>query len=241
MNHTAPINDRLTDSISASAALTDQTAGPDESRFPGRLLLRISWLAVLLGFAIEGLILLLTGMDRYSGVKPLVASLAQKISWSVLVCLGLAFGKGATKLLAVPLTGLAGLLAAPTAFTVARSLHKAAAEALKLAPAAATPSPLTLALVKGIEYGLLGLAVGWIGSRSLSRGRSAAAHLATGLAVGAVFGGTMLLVASSGAPQPRDTVALLSLGVNEIIHPVGCAMALFAAEALSQKNVAMTK
>src|SRR5438552_10650886 len=117
MNHATPINDGLTDSMPVSAAPNDQIVRPDEGGFPGRMLLHVSWLAVLLGFAIEGLILLVSGAGHITNAKPVIADLVQKVSWSVIVCMGLAFGKGAAKLLSVPLTGLAGLLAAPTAFT----------------------------------------------------------------------------------------------------------------------------
>ena len=55
-------------------------------------MLHVLWLAALLGIAIQGLILMVTGMDALLRVKPLMVDLTQKISWSVVVCLGLALG-----------------------------------------------------------------------------------------------------------------------------------------------------
>lgn len=178
------------------------------------------------------LLLLAAGFGKVPGLKPIVADLVQKVSWSVFVCVGLAVGIAAAKLRA-PLMGFLGLLAAPLAFNTARFFHKSASAALAITgPASGDLSPFLIALLKGVEYGCLGVAVGWVGRRPWGGG---AAHVAVGLGVGVVFGGTILALMSQATQKPLSTVDLLSRGVNEVLFPVGCSLVLFAAETLGKR------
>ena len=48
--------------------------------------MRVAWLAILLGLAMEGLLLLLgTDLGDLLGLKPIVAGLVKNVSWSVFV------------------------------------------------------------------------------------------------------------------------------------------------------------
>jgi hypothetical protein len=79
----------------------------------GPTLLRVAWLAILLGLAMEGLLLLLTGgFGEVLGLRSAVADLVKNVSWSVFVCAGLAVGTTLSKI-RVPAMGLLGFLAAP--------------------------------------------------------------------------------------------------------------------------------
>src|SRR5215203_470055 len=130
-------------------------------------LLRVAWLAVLLGFAMEAVLLLVTaGFGIFPGLKPLAAALVTQVSWSTFVCVGLALGTAVSKARA-PLMGLLGFLAAPLALGVSRSLHQGVVKALEIAGSASlfTPSLLLLALMKAVEYGCLGVILGWIAGR----------------------------------------------------------------------------
>ncbi len=121
-------------------------------------LLRIAWLSILLGLAIEVILLVIaTGAGKLPGVQSIAADLAQKISWSVIVCAGLAFGKAASK--GQPSwMALAGLVSAPIAFNVARTLHKSVSFALKVtSPGAGVAFPFLIAGLKGLEYAALGM------------------------------------------------------------------------------------
>ena len=130
-------------------------------------LLRVAWLAVLLGFAMEAVLLLVTaGFGIFPGLKPLAAALVQQVSWSTFVCVGLAIGTAVSKA-RVPLMGIIGLLAAPLAFSISRSLHQGTVKALEIAGAGSDTTPvLVLALLKALEYGCLGATIGWVGRRS---------------------------------------------------------------------------
>lgn len=203
------------------------------SRNIASTLLHAAWLSILLGFFMEALLLLLaTGFGNVPGLKPIVGDLVQKVSWSVFVCVGLAVGTAASKA-RVPVMGLTGLVAAPLAFNIARFLHKSAAHALAISgPAASAPSPILLGLLKGVEYGCLGSAVGWLGRRPWGGVR---AHVVAGVGIGVIFGGTIVGLMARTAPAPLPTAGLVARGVNEVLFPVGCSIVLYAAEALGKR------
>lgn len=73
--------------------------------------MRVAWLAILLGVAME-LLLFATGFGAFPGLGPVAADLVRQLSWSTFVCVGLALGTAASGTRA-SLMGLMGLLAAP--------------------------------------------------------------------------------------------------------------------------------
>ena len=191
--------------------------------------MRVAWLAILLGMAMEGILLLLSaGLGDLLGLGSIVAELARNVSWSLLVCLGLSVGK-AVQSARVQVMGLLGFLVAPAAFEISRVIHKGAIQALAISGSAGEDlSPFLLALIKGLEYGCLGLAIGWVSQRPWG---GAMAHMAVGFVVGAVFGGTVIALLAASGPEVSTTI-LLSRGVTEVLFPVGCSLVLFSAEAL---------
>src|SRR5215208_4669050 len=109
-----------------------QEASAAASSNLGATLLRVAWLAILLGMAMEGTLLLLSaGFGSLLGKGSIVADLARNVSWSLLVCVGLSVGT-AVQSARVPVTGLLGLLAAPAAFEISRVVHKGALQALAI-------------------------------------------------------------------------------------------------------------
>jgi hypothetical protein len=195
----------------------------------GATLLRVAWLAILLGMAMEGALLLLSAeFGDLLGLRPIVADLARNVSWSLLVCVGLSVGT-AVRNARVPVMGFLGFLAAPAAFEVSRALHKGAIQALAISASAGDDlSPFLLALIKGLEYGCLGLALGWVSQRPWG---GAVAHMAVGFVVGSIFGGTVIALLAASGPEVSAT-NLVPRGVTEVLFPVGCSLVLFSAEAL---------
>jgi hypothetical protein len=195
----------------------------------GVKLLRVAWLAIGLGMAMEGTLLLLSaGFGDFLGLRSIVADLARNVSWALLVCVGLSVGTAVQKA-RVPVTGLLGLLAAPAAFEVSRVVHKGALQALAISASAGDDlSPFLVALMKGLEYGCLGLALGWVSQRPWG---GAAAHMAVGFVVGSIFGGTIVALLATSSPEV-SAASLVPRGVTEILFPVGCSLVLFSAEAL---------
>lgn len=194
-------------------------------------LLRVAWLAILLGLLLQlALLLAAAEIGGFARLRPLAADTVRSVAWSVLVCTGIALGRGASKG-RVPLMGLAGLLAAPLALNAANMLQKGIAEALEVAGAARGATSLWVMVIKAAEYGCLGAALGWVGRRAWG---GALAHAAAGLITGIVFGSAMLVLAAQSAPTPLPPAKLVAQGVNELVFPVGCALIIFAAGVLGK-------
>jgi hypothetical protein len=190
--------------------------------------LRAAWLSIALGVSVE---LLLLAAATFGGsilrANPVVADLAQKVTWSVLVCVGIAFGTAAAKARG-PVMGLLGLVSAPLAFNAARAVHKGVSHALSVtAVLTPGPAPVLLALLKSLEYGFLGAAVGWVGRRPRS---SVAAYVGAGAAIGLTLGTLTLLVMSHDDDAATPASTLLARGINEVLFPIGCSLVLYAAD-----------
>jgi len=212
-----------------------KTAAPNFSEAGSNLgtLLHVAWLAIVLGMIIEIiLVVLAAGFGGIPGIKSIVADLIQKVSWSVIVCVGLALGKVASKAQST-FMGLAGLFAAPLAFNVARTLHKSASYALKLAePGAGLVAPFLLASLKGLEYAALGVLLGWVAKKSSAGVMS---HAGVGLIVGLVFGSAIVSIPYGFATELMPVAKVLPQFINELIFPVGCSLALFAADVIGKR------
>ncbi|HKI00793.1 MAG TPA: hypothetical protein VKK31_02320 [Thermoanaerobaculia bacterium] len=205
-----------------------------------RTILRVAWLSIGLGLVLEILLLLLAAYSGTGGTspKPFVSDLVQKVSWSFIVCVGLAFGSTAGKARPGMLgrsgtMGLLGLISAPLAFNVARTLHKGVNQALGVAGSVGGLSPFVLAALKAVEYGVLGAALGAVSKRP--GGGSLGAHLGTGAAIGMTFGAAILTLLARAAISPMSPVDLAAKGINEVLFPVGCALVLYGAEAVGRR------
>ena len=196
---------------------------------PWATLLRVAWLAILLGLLLQiALLLVVAGFGTATSPQALLVETCRTVSWSLLVCVGVALGRVAAKG-RLPLEGITGLLAAPLALTAANAVQKGVAEAVNAAGVPAGPAPLWVLAIKAAEYGALGLALNWVGRRAWG---SALGHLGVGLLTGVVFGGVFLTVVVQSAPTPLSTPSLLARGLNELLFPVGCALVVFIAEVL---------
>jgi hypothetical protein len=207
-------------------------AQPAPAASPWPQILHVAWLSIALGLLLELVLVLYALASKQAGGPQLfLPDLVQKISWAFIVCVGVAFGTTASK---APETkgGLLGLLSAPLAFLVARSLHKALGTALGVAGALAGVSPFLIGGLKGVQYGLFGGVLGWLGQQTWGR---LPAHLAAGAAFGVTFGLTIVLMLEVGAPAPTPPVDLVSRGLNELIFPVGCAAVVYAGSVLGKK------
>jgi hypothetical protein len=202
-------------------------------RSAGQRLFRAAWFAILLGIALEIVALIFArSFGTLKGPRPVVADLVQKTSWSLFVCVGVAFGTAVARGRAA-IGGLIGLIAGPAAFQGARIVHKSVVEALALSAAAAPgPSPLLLGALKGIEYGALGAFLSWLGRQ---KGKSASDYAFGGLACGIVFTGAVAVLVIALSPGIPPAAALIPRLANELLHPLGCAMVIYAAELLPSR------
>ena len=215
-------------------AEANSTTSFSEAGF-GSTLFRVVWLAILLGFAMETLLLLFTaGFEILPGFNSMLANLIGKVSWSTLVCAGLAVGTVVSRL-RTEVMGLLGFFAAPLAFNVSRALQQGVAKTVEEVAAGVSGGSQTLfllALLKAIEYGCLGVAIGWLGGRPWG---GPLAHAAVGLIVGIFFGAAIVTFTYWTAPEPLAAVDLFSRGINEVLFPVGCSLVLYGATALGKR------
>lgn len=203
---------------------------PEASGF-GAKLLRVAGLGTLLGVAMEASFLFLSlAVGAASALAPAVADFARGVSWSVFVCVGLAAAMGFAKG-RLPFAGVGGFVAAPVAFEGSRIVHTGVVAALAASSLGAGDGyPVAISVVKGLEYGFLALAIGWVASRPWG---GALAHAAAGLVAGVLFGGALSYIAAGSGTSGFD---LFSVGLNELLFPIGCAMVLFLSDALEGRG-----
>jgi len=211
------------------------TAVSTESAAPvhplARTLFKVAWMAVVVGLVLELILLSLAAALDKTESGQFFAGLVQKLSWSTLVCVGLGICTAAAKAVRPIMMGMMGFLSAPIAFAIARSLHKSVAEALSVAVAAGGGQPWMLALVKAIQYGCFGLAVGWLAKRP---GVRYGHYAGVGFATGGVFGGLAVWLSMPvGGAAAADVVAR---AINELLFPVGCATVLYATQFVGRRQ-----
>ncbi|OWJ59464.1 hypothetical protein BWR60_32300 [Inquilinus limosus] len=216
----------------AEAPMASETASPGRDDVPAagrtmRRIVSIAWLAILLGFAMQGLVLSarMSAGGQVPGAR-FVADLVQGITWSVLVCFGVSMGTVLIKLRAA----LAGILAAvctPVAIGAANAGQKVMAASLGAAGQPAALPLVVIAALKAVEYGLLGWALGRMVEREV---RGPAPFLLAGAATGLMFGGAITVLTwqaiAAGGAVP-ELARIVGVGVNEMLFPVGCALVIF--------------
>jgi hypothetical protein len=188
-------------------------------------LTRIAWWSILLGLLMEALLLVLR-LNKLPELQPVAESLG-KVTWSLVVCLGLGIGKLLSENKAFWM-GLAGLISAPVAFTAAQAVQRTVTElATSVESAAVTPALIAVGALRGVEYLVLGAILAVLAQR----GSRPALYLVTGLVVGLVFGGILLLLTPAAL---GSLAAILGWAVNELLFPMGCAVVLYGAEVISK-------
>jgi hypothetical protein len=188
-----------------------------------RILLTAGGPAILLGSIVRGLLYLISVFfDPAQAAVGLASELASRVSWALIVCLALGFALAAARWRATAMT-LAGLIAAPVGFQVARGVRRGMVGFLHLLDLGGQPSPIALGIIKGVEYACLGLALAVLTRRSL-RGVTFAL---VGLIVGGIFG--LITLAVTVAAAPLTVASLLTWAVNEIVFPIGCALVVWFA------------
>ncbi|MDX2200655.1 MAG: hypothetical protein SF069_16990 [Phycisphaerae bacterium] len=227
----------------SATATQNQPAAPEINTQPTpqsdpiALILKVAWMAIVLGFVMQ----ILASAAAWIGgkepqLKEFLAEGAAKISWSTIVCVGLALGTAASKM-RTESTGLAGFLAAPAGFIAARTTQKSTSQAFGMtAPAAiATGIFVTILLLKAAEYASLGALLARLGEKPKA---TLGSFLGVGLMIGLLFGTVILLVFYYGGVQagkPMPTPRLLAQAVNEIVFPIGCSFVIYASGAFAKR------
>lgn len=198
---------------------------------------RAAWLSVGLGLLVEVLVVIaLFTFDELGEAASVIADGFQRITWPILVCVALAFAQTMNKVVggsAARAMGVVGLLAAPLAITLTRIAQKGIGSTLGAADSGlAIDAILVLSLLRAAQYGALGATLGRLQDRGKT---SVRLYVLAGLAAGVVFGGATLLVSALMNDGPESTGKLVAGAVNELVVPVGCALILFATNALAER------
>jgi hypothetical protein len=216
----------------SDAIIPAQGAGHPEDSHTAELALKrvatVALLALTLGFVMQGVILAakLAGGVPFPGLRLLV-DLAQGVTWSFLVCAGVAIGAALAKGRAA-LAGLIAGLFTPLALAAAKSSQKVMGALINASDAPALLSLATLSVIKAIEYGILGWVLAVLVQKSEAR---PAPYVAAGAAVGLVFGGSIVVLnrqVALAAGTQLDGSALAVSIINEVLFPIGCSMVIFA-------------
>ncbi len=228
----------MSEDIAPMTAATEGTLSdglvPDQDQpFAKRAInraLQVAWLAVFAGISVQILVLVarMAAGGGFPGAQ-FVASLAQGISWSVLVCGAVAIGTVAARARSA-ITGLIGLIAGPLSWGLAKGVQKGVQSLLAVQQDPITSFFFKVSAIKGLEYAVLGAALGYMVGKKWA---NVWAHVALGMAVGTSFAAIVVPMsiakaASAGAPLPGPAVA--SMTMNEFVFPIGCALVIYAVQ-----------
>ena len=190
----------------------------------------VAALGIGLGLLMQGLIILLrlVGAGAAPGLLTL-AELAQTVTWSVLVCTGVALGTALGKARGA-LAGLVGAVFAPLALAAAKSVQKVMLSVLDAVEQPGLISLTTIGVVRALEYGILAWVLAWLAQR---QERRLWPYALAGGCVAVLFGGALLFLTfmlqgldGSG----RNWLALGTMAVTELGSPLGCAVVIYLAQ-----------
>jgi len=219
--------------------MTEAAINPPPPPPPGsiaRRLIYVAWWAIVAGFLVQLLVLGATLVARGSipGTE-LMADFGSGISWSVLVCGGIALGTAATNPSETVMGGL-GLLFAPIAFAVAKGIQQGIQTMLDAPTSQITSVTWTIGAIKAVEFAVLGALVAVLLKRAKVK---AWAFVGLGLLLGVLFGGMILTVMAT--QTAGETPALVGTGVNEILFPAACALILYGASRAGKQVRALAR
>lgn len=186
-----------------------------------------AWMAILLGLAVQLLVLLAkAAAGGAATATQYFVDIASGMTWSVLVCSGVALGTVVARHRSV-IMGVLGLLSAPVAWAAAKGAQRGMQWMLNAPLETIGPLVYQVGAAKTLEYALLGLVLGRIIYTPRSTLRS---HALIGLSFGVVFGAIILWLNHLGAvatgsalPVPR----IAAICTNELIFPMGCAIVIY--------------
>jgi hypothetical protein len=193
-----------------------------------RQLALIAVLSVALGLFVQLLILAakLAAGRGFPGMV-LVADITQGVTWSLLVCTGVAIATAMLRLRAA-FSGLLSAIVAPLSLALAKALQRLVAGALDLVEQPAALSLATVSVARAVEYGVLGFLLGTLVQRQEQRfSRFAGAGAVVGIVLGGAVVGLSVWIAA-GAGTPLSAAAIATGVVNEMVFPIGCGIVVYA-------------
>lgn len=205
------------------------------------VLARAAWLAILLGLTVQVLILVarIAAGGQATRVQVIV-DVASGLTWSALVCSGIAIGTVLARHRAA-IMGLLGLLSAPIAWAAAKGVQRGVQSMLGAPLETIGPLVYQVGAAKTLEYAVLGVLLGRLVRTPSSTLRT---HAITGLVVGLAFGGLILFLnhmhataAGSALPFAR----IVAISVNELLFPIGCATVIYYVARFADRRSAIER
>lgn len=196
-------------------------------------LFKAAWWSILLGIGVQVLIIIaLLVLKKSPDSTKSIVETAGKMTWSTIVCVGVAIGLAVSKM-RPPVMGFLGLFAAPLAFWTAKTVQKSLGGAMNVAASMEpAPNPWAVAALKAAQYAALGAAIGWLSTKPFGTLRN---HILIGFAVAVVFGGSLVALQASAAGESLTTASLVTKIVNELAFPIGCSIVLYASKTLAKR------
>lgn len=197
-----------------------------------RKLLRVAWMSILLGLVVQGVVIAVLRFMPHT----VLAEIAGKMTWSVVVCTAVALASIASKA-APAAVGLMGLLAAPAAVAAARTVQKAVAGGMSggvatTAVSLPAPGPWEMAIAKAVQYAVFG----WLICRAQKQG-TLKAHLAVSVPIGVGFAIYLAWRTwTTTDPATLKVVPIIAKCVGDVTATVGCSVVLWAGVALAVKK-----
>lgn len=205
------------------------------------VLARAAWLAILLGLTVQILVLVAKiAAGGQSTHVQLIVDVASGVTWSALVCSGVAVGTVLSRHRAA-MMGLLGLVSAPVAWAAAKGVQRGVQSMLGVPVETIGPLVYQVGVVKTMEYALLGVLLGRLVRTPSSTLRT---HVLTGLLVGLAFGGMILLLnymhaSATGAGLP--VARIVAICVNELLFPIGCATVIYYVARFADRRSAIER
>lgn len=209
---------------------TQHLADTQTARLAVRRIAMIALLAVGVGFLAQGLILAgkLAGGAPWPGFA-LLADLAQGITWSALICVGVGIGASIGKHRSA-LAGVLAALCAPLAIALAKAAQRVVASLIDFTVNPAILSLATIGTLRALQYGILGWLLAWLVQRGEVRPLP---YVGSGAAVGVAIGGPILFISAGVAERSGVAFAapqMVGSFVNDILFPIGCASVIYVGQ-----------
>ena len=190
-----------------------------------KILWRVGWLSLLVGFCLEVLLQFVTiSFGKTPNWKDFLGSLVQKEVWAFLVCLSLVIVQPQRFAMM-----LMGLVFAPISWLSASTLRQLIKKPLGIAGTSSLAmSTVWVALLRGAEYAVLATLLVMLLNR---KGRKRD-YLLTGGMIGAAFGAFNLLILN----QPAGMGQVVASSLNEILFPMACSLVVRTGQIAKQRE-----
>jgi hypothetical protein len=196
--------------------MSDFTAAPS-AQVRLKMLVRLTLLAIAPALLIE-LAIAATRAAFDVRAHGLIAETMSGVTWSLLVCFGVAAGSALSRVSEFA-AGAIAFVATPIALVAAKAVQGGLNEFLDQSTSTLPPGFALIAAAKACEYGVLGYFLARLAHTGVD---AVAPHLLAGLGVAASFG-TLVVALAATVPNPDLAApAVAATAVNEMLFPLGC-------------------